>query len=320
MKKVIIDTDPGIDDAAAILFALRSVELDVRAITTVFGNVEVEQATQNALRILEAGGRDDIPVHPGAAKPLMRSPRYAKFIHGQDGLGDVGLPPPRGRPSTVSAPAAMIDLLLQSPDSWTVVALGPPTNIALALSLEPRIASHLQEIVCMGGAVFVMGNASPVASANFVNDPEAAYIVYHSGAPVTQVGLDVCEHVYITREQFAAMQSSQDPAAIFLSKISGFHAKAEERVPELARRWTKYGAGPWHHYNDIPAVGYAVAPQLFEAERLYVTIETKGETTSGETVADFRGLFGREANVNVCLRVTPQPLVQLFLDRLCGGR
>lgn len=319
MKRVIIDTDPGIDDAAAILFALRSPELDVRAITTVFGNVEVEQTTQNALRILEAVGRGDIPVHPGAAKPLLRSHRHAKFYHGQDGLGDVGLPPPRGRPSSVRAADAIVDLLLQGPDPWTIIALGPPTNVALAVSLEPRIISKVQEIICMGGAVFVMGNASPVASANFANDPEATNIVYHCGAPVAQIGLDVCEHVYVTHEQFTVMQASQDPAAVFLSRISAFHAKAEERVPELARRWTKYGAGPWHHYNDVPAVGYAVAPQFFNAEKLYVTIETRGDTTSGETVADFRGLFGREPNVNVCLKVNPQPLVQLLLERICGG-
>ncbi len=319
MKRVIIDTDPGIDDAAAILLALHSPELDVKAITTVFGNVEVEQTTQNALRVLEAAGRDDILVYQGAAKPLMRNPRYAKHFHGQDGLGDVNLPPPRRGPSSGRAAEVIVDLLLQGGDPWTIIALGPPTNVALALSVEPRIVPHIQEIICMGGAVFVMGNASPVASANFVNDPEAAYMVYHSGAPVTQIGLDVCEHVYITHQQFASIQASKDPAAIFLAKISPVLAKAEERVPELARRWTKYGAGSWCHYNDVPAVGYAVAPRFFEAEKLYVTIETRGEATAGETVADFRGLFGRESNVNVCLRVNAEPLVDLFLSRVCGA-
>lgn len=189
MKKVIIDTDPGIDDAAAIFLALASPELSVEAITTVYGNGPIETCTDNACRILYAAGRLDIPVFKGAAKPLLRPPNqgWAAHVHGADALGNSGFPlPPAARSPLCERHAALeiISRVMKSPGQITLLALGRMTNLALALSLEPRLAQGMAEIVVMGGAVYVPGNVSPVASANLYEDPEAAAIVYSSGAPL----------------------------------------------------------------------------------------------------------------------------------------
>src|SRR5262245_13756630 len=198
MKRVLIDTDPGLDDAAALFLALASPEISAPALTHVHWNGTVADCTRNALSILEAAGRRDIPVYPGAGKPLLAAPNYAPHVHGHDALGDVGLPPPTGSPHTRHAVAAIIDRIMAHPGAYTLIALGPLTNVALALSLEPRIAGAITELIVMGGAVLTHGNVTEVATANFYNDPEAAAIIYQSGAPVVQVGMDVCQQVIIS--------------------------------------------------------------------------------------------------------------------------
>ena len=220
MKRVIIDSDPGIDDAAAILLALASPELEVVAVTTIFGNASVEDCTANARVVLDAAGRNDIPVFMGASKPLLRPANegWASHIHGGDGLGGViasgstGSPPAGGgstpanmrEPWGVDTPGehaalAIVDTVMAAPGEITILALGRMTNVALALALEPGIASAVREIVVMGGAVTVPGNVSGVATANLHEDPESAAIVYRSGAPIAQVGLDVCNRVTVSR-------------------------------------------------------------------------------------------------------------------------
>ena len=196
MKRVIIDTDPGIDDAAAILLALASPELSVEAITTIYGNGPVEICTPNALRILYAAGRLDIPVYRGASKPLLRAPNegWASLVHGNDALGNTNLPMPPDCEERLGSRHATIEIInrvMASPGEITILALGRLTNLALALSLEPRLALDVAEVVLMGGALRVPGNVSPVASANLYEDPEAASLLYSSGARLVQVGLDV---------------------------------------------------------------------------------------------------------------------------------
>ena len=191
--RVIVDTDPGLDDTAAILFTLACPDLvAVEMLTTVFGNTGIEDCTRNALTILDAAGRTDIPVYQGAARPLLREPRYAPHIHSQDGLGGLAAKyPPTGMVRPGIAAEKIVEHVMASPGEITLVALGPLTNVALALRLEPRLATSLREIVLMGGAVRVPGNVSPVASANMLNDPDAAAAVYSSGVPLVQAGLDV---------------------------------------------------------------------------------------------------------------------------------
>lgn len=311
--RVIIDTDPGIDDAVALFYALNSPTLAVEALTTVFGNVEVEASTRNALTIIEMAGRPDIPVYQGSAVPLMRSPRYAKHIHGEDGLGDVGVREPAGRVASGRAAEEIVRRVMAAPGEITIIALGPPTNLALAALLEPQLASSVREVIYMGGAVFVMGNANPVASANNANDPEATSILYRSGFPLVQVGLDVCDDCYVTFDQLDSLSEQQTEVAQFIKKIARAHAQKEEAGYKAAAGYTQYGAGPWVHFNDLPSVLYATDPDLFTLREVYVHIETFGTTTAGQTVVDFREQLGQPPNAKVALGVDREAAVEKFL-------
>lgn len=317
MERLIIDTDPGIDDAAALFFALASHEVSIDLITTVFGNVTVEQATVNAHRLLALVSRSDIPIRRGAPKPLRGSPKFAKHIHGNDGLGDVDWPRYDAGAAEDRAVEAIVEHVNRHPGAITVVALGPLTNIALALSHDPSIAERVKRVVCMGGAVLTMGNASPVASANFYNDPWAAAIVYESGAPLVQIGLDVCQKVYITEEQLDDLAREGGPPARRLVEMARFIQDAYHRAPPVVKRWSRYGAGPWVHFNDVPAVGFTVVPEIFASEYLPVVVETQG-VCQGQTVVDFRQQLGRDPNVTVCLDVDGARLARLFVERVAG--
>src|SRR5207244_3119834 len=174
---------------AAILFALHSPVLQVEAITTVFGNVEVEQCTRNALTILEVAGRAGIPVHQGSARPLTREPNYAKYIHGDNGLGDIDFGFPSAQPGSTGAVDALISGIMAAPGEITLIALGPLTNVAVALAVEPRLAHNVRRLILMGGAVLPWGNVTPAASANPYDGPGAARTVYSAGAPRRPGGL-----------------------------------------------------------------------------------------------------------------------------------
>ena len=214
VKRVIIDADPGIDDMAAILMALASDRLQVEAFTTIFGNASVEQCTVNTLRILEAAGRADIPVYQGVGKTLTYDePTYAAHVHGSDGIGDIDAPLPTTKMQERHGVPELIDRVLASPGEITVMAIGRQTNVALAISIEPRFAECVKEIVVMGGAIYQPGNATSVATANIVGDPEACDVVYKSGAKVTQVGMDVCNKVEVSGAQQRRVWDTGTPAA-----------------------------------------------------------------------------------------------------------
>ena len=314
MKRIILDTDPGIDDAAAILLALASPELSVEAITAVYGNGPVEQCASNALRILHAAGRLDIPVYRGAAKPLLRSPNegWASQVHGADGLGNIHSPLPPSRQEAAArrhAVLEIIDRVMSSPGEITILALGRMTNVALALSLEPRLAESVGGIIVMGGALSVPGNVSPVASANLYEDPEAAAMVYSSGAPLVQVGLDVCNQVIVSKAQLDQIGQADSPAARLLAAAT----------PCLQQYYVEQGlleAGAGVRYNDVPAVAFAIDADLFRAFPFYVEIETHSPLSRGQTVADRGNLRGRAANATVCMEVDAPRLTRLFTDRI----
>lgn len=317
MERLIIDTDPGIDDAAAIFFALASPEVQVDLVTTVFGNVAVEQSTVNAQRLLALASRRDIPVRMGAGRPLHGAPKFAKRIHGDDGLGNLDWPAGEHAGARGGAVEAILDHVNHHAGAVTIVGLGPLTNIALALSHDPTLAQRVKRIICMGGAVLTMGNASPVASANFFNDPWAAAVVYESGAPIVQIGLDVCRKVYVTDDQLKGLAREGAAPGKRLAEMSRFIADAYRNVAPAVKRWSEYGAGAWVHFNDVPAVGYAIRPDVFVGEYLPVVIETCGRC-QGQTVVDFRGQLGREPNVTVCLDVDGSRLAGLFVERVAG--
>ena len=311
MKRVIIDADPGIDDAAAILLALASPELEVAAITTVYGNASVEACTANALRVLAAAGRSDIPVFMGAGKPLLRPANagWASHIHGGDGLGGTGDAVDLSESAVQSkrAAVALAEAVMAAPGELTILALGRMTNVALALSLEPGMANAVREIVVMGGAVTVPGNVSGVATANLHEDPEAAAIVYRSGAPIAQVGLDVCNRVTVSPAQLEAIAGAGSAAAQLLSGATGY-------LREAYIRSGRSGPDDGVRYNDMPAIGYAIDPGLFTARSAFVEIETHSELTKGQTVADWNA---PEPNARICLEVDADALTALFTERLC---
>jgi inosine-uridine nucleoside N-ribohydrolase len=310
--RVIIDTDPGIDDVAAILMGLGSPEVRVEALTTIFGNASVTQSTVNALRLLEAARRTDIPVYQGVGKCYnFTEPTYAAQVHGTDGFGDVPWPLPKTPPQCRHAVLELIDRILGAPGEITVVALGRLTNLALAMSLEPRVATALRGLIVMGGAIKVPGNISPVASANLWGDPEAAGVVYRSGAKIVQIGLDVCDQVEISAAQQQRVWQQDSAATRLLQTLT----------PCLQASYRRRGL--LHHpdsirYNDVPAVAYVIDPSLFTCQNVYVRIETQGQLTRGQTVADLRGQDSAPPNVSVAFGVDAERLTQLWLERVAN--
>ena len=312
MKPVIIDTDPGIDDVAALLLALASPELEVLALTTIYGNSSVDICTANALHLLNTAGRADIPVYRGAGKPLLRPANegWASHIHGADGLGGIAdVEEGADVPVSVAgkhAALAMVEMVMSRPGQVTIMALGRMTNVALALSLEPEVATSVREVVVMGGAVTVPGNVSQVATANLHEDPEAAAILYQSGAPIVQVGLDVCNKVTVSPAQLEAIAGTPNPGAKLLARATAYLRDAYIRTGRI-------GPDDGVRYNDMPAVGYAVRPELFTMGPAQVDIETRSELTRGQTVADWQAA---DTNARICLDVDSDALTALFTERV----
>ena len=308
-RQLIIDTDPGLDDTAALLFALGCTDrVSVAFLTSVFGNVGVELTTRNALAILDIAGRPDIPVYRGADRPLLRPPNLAPHIHGDDGLGGFAGDYGASR-SAADGIAAMriVEHVMAHPNEVTIVALGPLTNIALALRLEPRVADAVQQIVVMGGAVKVPGNVTPVASANLVNDPEAAAIVYESCNKITQAGLDVASAFVLVPAYLDRIAAEEDARCRMVARAAESITAAYSRL---------YGAQLGARFNDVPTICYAIEPDLFVRERYRVEVERGGDLTSGMTVVDWRHQYGRDRNTDVLLEVQSTPMLELFTERV----
>jgi inosine-uridine nucleoside N-ribohydrolase len=308
-KRVIIDTDPGVDDAAALLLALASEELAVEMLTTTYGNGNVEDCTRNALILLDIAGRNDIPVYKGVNVPLLRDITYGYYVHGDNAFGGITFDAPSGDVEDKHAAQAIVDHVMANPGEITLIALGPVTNVALALALEPALAQNLKELIVMGGAVLTYGNASQVATANLWHDPEAAAIVYRSGAPIVQVGLDVCRDVLISEDEYKQLQDADTPTTNMLVEISPFLARHYQRT----RFWPE---GFYVEYNDVPAVAYAIDPSLFECDEAYVQISCHDELTRGQTVADIGHIRGQEPNTKILLEVDAPRLKQMLVNRL----
>ena len=312
MKPVIIDTDPGIDDTAAILFALGSPELRVEALTAVFGNVSLDRCAANALRILEAAGREDIPVYKGAARTFgLGDPPLAPHIHGSDGLGDTGFPEPRTALRSENAVFEIIRRALAAPGEIAFIALGRLTNLALAVSVEPRVADSFAEVIVMGGAVRAGGNATPVSSANIWGDPQAADVVYRSGAKIVQVGLDVCPKVEFSPEQLARAWAADAGGTNLLRAAvkfiqAAYNSRGRLRNPDGAQ------------FNDVPAMAYAIDPSLFTTVEAFVRVEHRSPLTAGQTVADLDGVTDHPPNARVAMEVDADRLTELWVRRVGG--
>ena len=310
-KTVILDTDPGVDDAMALLFILRAPDLELAAVTTVFGNVDVEQSTRNALTVLDVARRADIPVAQGSGQPLWRERRVAGSIgHGQNGLGGFNLPGPSAKPVKERAAELIVRRVMSAPGEISLIAVGPLTNLALATLLEPRIASNVRELVIMGGSATVAGSATPVAETNMASDPEAGRIVFHAGFPLTMVGLDVTLQVVMSPEYLLDLKSSAGPEGEFI------YAIAEQYASDYGRRTGRPGC-PVH---DASAAVYALEPSCFTTERCFVDVETRSDLAFGQTIADRHGHWGRPPNVNVCIGVDADRVLAIYKEVLVGSR
>jgi inosine-uridine nucleoside N-ribohydrolase len=321
-QRVIIDTDPGTDDAMAILLALNSPELKVEALTVVPGNVDGKQGLENALKILSLAGRCDITVAGGAEHPLNQKLITAQYWHGKNGLAGVELPPSKCKADSRFGPDLIIELIHKYPHEITLIPVGPLTNIALAVSKDPSIAGLVKNIVIMGGSIGG-GNVNGAAEANIYNDPEAAQIVFNAGWMVTMIGSDVGERTLITRKYLAELQSSHGPQSDFIAKIADFYLTRSEKSGYV-------GAAMY----DPLAVGIAFDPTLGTLKEMHVDVETKGEFTRGETVAnrmgsdennvlhgdhyEIDGVIPLTPNARVCMTSDADRFLQLFVSRIKG--
>ncbi len=276
-RRVIIDTDPGVDDAMAILLALNSPELKVEALTVVPGNVEAAQGLENALKLVSLAGRCDVLVAGGAQHPLNQKLITAQFWHGKNGLAGVELPAPTCKADPRFGPDLIIEMVHKYPHEITLIPVGPLTNIALAVSKDPGIAFLVKDIVIMGGSI-TGGNVDGAAEANIYNDPEAAQIVFNAGWTVTMIGSDVGERTLMTRKYVTQLQANHAPESDFIAKLADFYLTRSE----------KSGYQGAAMYDPL-AVGTVIDPTLVTLKSMHVDVETRGEFTRGETVANRMG-------------------------------
>ena len=306
MPRIILDTDPGIDDALALFLALASPEVQLEAITTVSGNVDVNLTTYNALTLLELAGRTDIPIARGSERPLVRQPFNAALVHGDNGLGGLQLPAPRIQPMAEHAVDVIIEKIMSAPGEITLVPIGPLTNIALALRREPRIAQQVREVVIMGGALLVPGNDTPTAEFNIYVDPHAAHIVLHAGWPIRLVSLDVTTRTCLQREQVEELTRSGSPVTSAIKQM-------------LDYSFNVFGASSGlsgFQMHDPLCLAAAFRPELMAWEPVYVDVELHGTLTLGETVAYFKRPNMPPPNVLAPVGVDAERFIQLFLQRI----
>ncbi len=302
-KPIIMDCDPGHDDAIALLMAFASEELDVKLVTTVAGNQTVDKTANNALRVLSFAGIE-VEVAAGAVKPLSRDLIVAPEVHGDSGLDGPILPPPSLKKSERNAIDAMVDVIEKSDGPVTLIPTGPLTNIATLLLSHPEVKSNIEQISLMGGSC-IGGNWTPAAEFNILVDPEAASIVYNSGIPITMCGLDVTHKALVYPED--------------IERIRNIGGKVSEMVAELLdyfalfHKQFGFEGSPLH---DPCAVAYLINPDLFETMKCHVDIETKGEFTTGATVADMHHVLKKEKNVEVVLDIDREAFIDLLIKSL----
>jgi purine nucleosidase len=321
-KKIIFDTDPGTDDAMALMLALNSPELDVRAITVVPGNVTAKQGLENALRMVSLAKRCDIPIAAGAQHPLFQKLITAEFWHGKNGLANIELPPSKCKVDPRFGPDLIIEMVHAAPHEITLVPVGPLTNIALAAEKDPSIVALVKEVIIMGGSI-TGGNVNASAEANIYNDPDAAQIVFQAGWPLTMVGLDVGDKTLFSQKYLDQLGQTHGPMNDFIYQVAHY----------LIGLSAKFGSSGTPMYDPL-AVGVAIDASLVKAPPMHVDVETRGEFTRGETVANrhnavernvlhgdryiIEGLDKVEPNAKVCVEVEADRFLHLFVSRIRG--
>ncbi|MFC7394911.1 nucleoside hydrolase [Scopulibacillus cellulosilyticus] len=305
MKKVILDVDTGIDDALAILLAVKSGQFDILGITTTSGNISLDKATTNTGKVLKLLGKENgIRVIKGANQPLLRKPFFEERVHGEDGLGGAL----KDMEVDISDTENACDFIIEQAEKYkgelSIILTAPLTNMALAIRKQPKITSWVKELVIMGGAVKSPGNTTPLAEFNIYIDPEAAKIVFHSGIPITLVGLDVTRKALLTDEHISQLEGSD--------------------IGAFVKDCTKHYIDRYHEVNGIRAcalhdplaVAVALDRKIVATEKLYVDVETKSTLCDGQTVCDFKGVYNKEPNIEVCLEVNSDKFIEMFVQIL----
>lgn len=304
---VIFDCDPGQDDAAALLLALASPELDVLGICTVGGNVPLELTTMNACKVVELAERTDVPVFAGCQNPLMRPLVTAEYVMGSDGLAGADLPLPSVAASSKHAVDFIVDMLDGAAAPITIATLGPLTNLALALIKAPRIRARIGKLVIMGGSMH-RGNIVPQAEYNFYVDPHAAQIVLNAGLNPVVIGLDVTHQVVNTVERIERLAARGGRAATAVAKMFMPHAIIQQGLPPDSK--------PRGLMHDPCVTAYLIAPSIFGGRDVHMAVETASELTVGQSVVDWWGVTRRPANAHVLNQVDVDAFFALVTERL----
>ena len=305
-KRLIIDTDPGIDDSLAILLALASPEVKLEGLTVVSGNTTAQQGVLNALGVLELGGASQIPVMQGIPVPLVQPLLVAAETHGEIGIGYARLPLPQAQTSKLHAVDWTIDTILSNPGEISLVAIGPLTNIAMAVRREPRVVKAVREVIIMGGAIRAGGNTTPLAEYNIYCDPHAAHIVFHSRMPTTLVPLDVTYQAILTQADVQRLLEIPSPITHFVADSTRFYMEFHDQYQKIQGCVI----------NDPLALALTFAPHLVDTYPLFVDVDISGGVSMGKTFADFYAMQNKSPNMQVALDVRPREFLELFLERI----
>jgi purine nucleosidase len=308
MRKLIIDCDPGLDDASALFLAFAARDkLEILGVTTVAGNVGLAQTARNACVIRQLAGREDVPVFAGCARPLVRAPVEADDFHGANGLGDAELPQVERGPEEEHAVMFLVQTLrAATPRSVTLAVTGPCTNIAAALILDPKIAGAISEVVMMGGARSEGGNITASAEYNIYADPHAAAMVLNAGAPVTLFGLDTTHQVRTGPVHVAAFEAAATPITRMIAGFFKFSNRLEPGTP----------ANPGAPLHDPCTIAYLLWPELFEFRHCHAEVETEGKIALGHTQIEFRNAPGRQMNAQWALHANAPAIMRRLLDKV----
>ena len=304
-KRIIIDTDPGIDDAFAFLLALASPEIQLEALTTTQGNVTLEKATRNALSILALAHASHIPVARGSVLPLVQPLRASADVHGESGIGNSRLPEPQATPVPGHAVDYLIERVLAEPNQLSIFPIGPLTNIALAIRKEPRFAMAVKELVIMGGAILEHGNSTPLAEFNIYVDPHAAHIVFHSGIPITLIPLDVTHKCLLKQEHMDRLMKIDSPISRFIRDSMEVYLEASLALG--------YEGSALH---DPLTLATVIAPDLLTLKDYYVDVDIAGGVSMGKTFADIHNVLKKPVNMSVAMNVRGEDFIELFLQRM----
>jgi purine nucleosidase len=305
LKRIIIDTDPGVDDALAFLLALASPEIKLEALTTTQGNVTLEKATRNALAILELAHSSHIPVAAGSVVPLVEPLRASADVHGESGIGNSKLPQAKTKPIPEHAVDYLIERVLAEPNEISIFPIGPLTNIAMAIRKEPKFAKAVKELVIMGGAIHESGNSTPQAEFNIYVDPHAAHIVFHAGIPITLITLDVTHKCLLQQAHIERLLKIKSPISRFIDEAMQVY---------LAASYERGFEGSALH--DPLTLAAIIAPELLTLKEYYVDVDISGGVSMGKTFADIFNTTEKSVNMKVAVQVRGDDFVELFLQRM----